>query len=282
MTKQNGRFDRSTTHPDCHNLRLNAQHQGVSEPDNLPFMLEPPGAKRAALLVHGFTGTPWEMRLLGESLAEAGITCLAVRLPGHGTSPEDLAGKHCEEWLDAVLEGYEILAKSYSSIYGIGMSTGCLLLLAAVRKYPLSGLVLFSPYLKVLHTLAPYAGWLRWFWNYHDKEATEGLDKRYYHRRPIAGIHQINRLIKKVRSQLPQVNCPVLAFNGEGDQTVDIESGRRAVDMMGSEVKIYGRYGPDVPHVLTREENPCRSSMFAHTIQFIQGTEAPESKLPER
>lgn len=282
MTNLKGYFDHSETHPGCQSLRLNAQRQGVSEPDNLPFMLEPPGAKRAALLVHGFTATPWEMRLLGEALAEAGIASLAVCLPGHGTSPEDLASKHWEEWFDAVLEGHKILAKNYSSIFGIGMSTGCLLLLATARQHTLCGLILFSPYLKVLHGLAPYAGWLRWFWPYHEKEETEELNKRYYQRRPVAGIHQINKLIKRVRSQLPQINCPVLAFNGEGDQTVDIESGRRAIAMMSSDVKIYGRYGPEAPHVLTREENPFRASMFAQMIQFIQGIEAPGPQLPER
>ena len=39
-----------------------------------------------AVCVHGFTGTPYEMRYLGEQLARAGITVQAPRLPGHGTT----------------------------------------------------------------------------------------------------------------------------------------------------------------------------------------------------
>ncbi len=282
MTNQKSQFDCSETHPGCQSLRRDSRNQGVSDHDNLPFMLSPPGAKTAALLVHGFTATPWEMLLLADFLADEGIASLAVRLPGHGTTPEDLAGRHWEEWLDAILDGYQILSKDFQSIYGMGMSTGCLLLLAMAKTKPLNGLVLFSPYLRVLHKLAPYAGWLRWIRPYHVKSADDGLNERYYNRRPLAGIHQINRLLKTVRSQLPQIVCPVLAFNGEGDQTVDIDSGRRLVDLLGSSIKAHKLYGPEVPHVLTREENPCRESMFALAADFVQELENPSSVVRER
>ena len=274
--------DCSETHSGCQGLRLDSQSQGVIDQDNLPFMLCPPGAKTAALLVHGFTATPWEMRPLAEVLAEAGIASLAVRLPGHGTSPEDLAGRHWEEWSDATLHGYQVLSKDFRTIYGMGMSTGCLLLLTVAQAKPFNGLVLFSPYLRVLHKLAPYAGWLKWIRPYHAKPADAGLHERYYNRRPLASIQQINRLLKTVRRQLPSVVCPVLAFNGEGDQTVEIDSGRRLMDLLGSPVKIHELYGPEVPHVLTREENPCRGTMFSQATGFIQELEKPCSTVRER
>lgn len=275
MTHSNSWNDCSETHSDCIALRRDSRSQGVSDPGNLPFMLCPHEATTAVLLVHGFTATPWEMRPLAEFLAEAGIASLAVRLPGHGTSPEDLVARRWEEWLQSCFDGYRILCKDFQVIYGMGMSTGCLLLLTLARDNPLNGLVLFSPYLRVLHRLAPYAGWLRWLRPYHVKPVADGLDEHYYERRPLAGIHQINRLLQAVRRQLPQIVCPVLAFNGEGDQTVDIDSGRQLVDLLGSSVKIHERYGPDVSHVLTREENPCRWSMFRQTVRFAQELENP-------
>jgi carboxylesterase len=110
----------------------------------------------------------------------------------------------------------------------------------------------------------------------------DGLNERYYNRRPLAGIHQINRLLQTLRSQLPHITCPVLAFNGEGDQTVDIASGRQLVDLMGSSVKIHERYGPDVSHVLTREENPFRRTMFAQAVRFVQELENPGTAVRAR
>ncbi|MCK4508492.1 MAG: alpha/beta fold hydrolase [Desulfuromonadales bacterium] len=282
MKRQNPPIDCSETHSGCQNLRRDSQSQGVVDQDNLPFMLCPPGAKTAVLLVHGFTATPWEMRPLAEFLAESGIASLAVRLPGHGTSPEDLAGCRWEEWSDAILDGYQILSKDFQAIYGMGMSTGCLLLLTMAQAKQFKGLVLFSPYLRVLHRLAPYAGWLKWIRPYQVKPADAELNECYYNRRPLAGIHQINRLLKTVRSQLPRVVCPVLAFNGEGDQTVDIDSGRQLMDLLGSSFKIYARYGPEVPHVLTQEENPYCGAMFAQATNFVQELEAPGSTVRVR
>src|SRR2546427_411191 len=51
-----------------------------------------PGSRPlGCLLVHGFTGTPEEMRPLGEALAARGFPVYAVRLAGHGTDVADPA-----------------------------------------------------------------------------------------------------------------------------------------------------------------------------------------------
>lgn len=278
----NGGLDCSETDPGVLRMRREAARQGVTGADNLPFLLHPPAAKVATLMVHGFTGTPWEMRPLAEEFAANGIATLAVRLPGHGTSPQDLARCRWEDWYQAVREGYLLLDSKFEAIYGIGMSTGCLLLLLLARAHPLRGLVLFSPYLRTLHWLAPYAGWLRWIIPYHLKPGADHGDEHYYSRRPVAGVHQINRLLRRVYRELPTIDCPVLAFNGEGDEIVNIASGRQLVDSLGSSVKIHMRFGPDIPHVLTREENPCLQAMFLQTTHFVQELENPGQGLRVR
>ena len=53
-----------------------------------PFLL--PGGPYGVLLLHGFTGMPPEMALLGEALHRAGHTVLCPRLVGHGTMSEDM------------------------------------------------------------------------------------------------------------------------------------------------------------------------------------------------
>jgi carboxylesterase len=275
LTRAQDKFDQSETHPGCQSLREASIRLGVKDDDNLPFYLCPPGATTATLLVHGFTATPWEMRPLADFLAEAGIASLAVRLSGHGTSPEDLASRTWEDWRQSVEDGYHILHQDFQVIYGMGMSTGCLLLLNVASALRFKGLVLFSPYLQILHRLARYAGLLRWFKPYQVKSTDSHLENRYYNRRPLVGIHQINRLIKVVKTQLPEILCPTMAFNGEGDETIAIDSSRDLMQSLGSKVKIHEIYGPDVPHVLTREENPCRWSMFSQTSNFVQEIENP-------
>ena len=95
------------------------------------------GGETGVLLLHGLTGSPAEMRLLGESLAEAGFTVLAVRLPGHGTIPEDLERMTAGDWLSAAMDGYAVLASDarVRRIAVVGHSMGALLalMLASLR-----------------------------------------------------------------------------------------------------------------------------------------------------
>lgn len=248
--------------------RDRSRRAGVKD-DDLPFFTAPAGATAAVLLVHGFSATPWEMRPLAADLGERGFACLAVRLPGHGTTPEDLAARRWEEWLGALILGHDLLASRFPRIYGAGQSTGTLLLLAMARQRRPAGLVLLSPYLRLRHRLAPFAGWLRYLKPYQDRPLSAEDAKHYYRRRPLAGVHQINRLRHEITPRLAEVTLPVLAIHGEGDQTIDIDSGRRLVEQLGGTIKVYERLGPEAPHVLTGEENPLRGAVFDLIGKFL-------------
>src|SRR5512143_863129 len=52
---------------------------------------------RAALLIHGFTGTPYEVRPLAEHLAGRGLEVATPVLPGHG---QDAAALNRTTWRD--------------------------------------------------------------------------------------------------------------------------------------------------------------------------------------
>jgi hypothetical protein len=56
----------------------------TNHPSTEPFYF--PGNEIGCLLIHGFTGTPKEMRWMGEYLARQGYSVLGVRLAGHATS----------------------------------------------------------------------------------------------------------------------------------------------------------------------------------------------------
>src|SRR3989344_9202589 len=60
------------------------------------------GGKTGALLVHGFTSSPYEFTDLANYLAKKGFTVYAPLMKGHGTSPENLATTNDEDWLNSV------------------------------------------------------------------------------------------------------------------------------------------------------------------------------------
>ena len=246
-----------------------ADVDGVASEEHLPFLLES-SSTHAVLLVHGFTGSPLEMRSLAEFLFTDGVTCLGVRLPGDGTTPHDLAKKRWEDWFATVEDNFLWLTQQYRQIYVVGMSTGCLLLLALALKHRLAGLALCSPYLKVKHPLAGHSGWLQYLRPFHPAPATTGARQGgYYKQRPVAGVHQINRLCRYLKPRLKDINAPVLALNAAGDQTVDIESGRLLYEALGSAAKIHVRFGADTPHVLTDQGSPQRETVFHLVREFI-------------
>ena len=53
------------------------------------------------LLVHGFTGTPQNVRPLADYLARRGLAVSAPRMPGHGTAVQDLDATGPQDWLGA-------------------------------------------------------------------------------------------------------------------------------------------------------------------------------------
>ncbi len=250
-----------------------ARRAGVRE-DDLPFFAGSADARSAVLLVHGFSATPWEMRPLAETLLAQGLACLAVRLPGHGTTPEDLATRRWEEWLAAVVAGYDRLAPHFQRIYVTGLSTGALLAVLLADQRSVAGMVLLSPYLRLRHRLAPLAGWLRYLKPYQVRTLSDAAAAHYYTRRPLAGVHQINRLLRYLAARLPGIEAPVLALHGAGDEVVDIASGQLLVERLGSRVKHYQCFGPDAPHVLTSPNNPCQQEVLRAVASFFEGLEA--------
>ena len=57
------------------------------------------GSNTGVLLIHGFTGTPSEVRLLGEFLKDKGYTVRGILLKGHGTTIEDMRKCGYRDWI---------------------------------------------------------------------------------------------------------------------------------------------------------------------------------------
>src|SRR5260370_23781952 len=80
----------------------------------------------ACLLLHGLTGSPAEVRPIGEALAQAGLRAVGPILPGHGTTPEDLYIVTRADLLAAARSALLDL-RGARRIYLCGLSAGALL-----------------------------------------------------------------------------------------------------------------------------------------------------------
>jgi carboxylesterase len=105
-----------------------------------------PGAGVSALLIHGLSGTPFEMRYLGERLTAAGVRVCGVRLAGHAGASEELGTSTHAQWYESVVEGFERLHRYGDPVAVVGLSMGAVLAarLAADQGEAVAGVVMLS------------------------------------------------------------------------------------------------------------------------------------------
>lgn len=191
-----------------------------------------PGSAVGCLLVHGFTGTPMEMRGLGEYLAGQGHTVLGVRLAGHGTRLEDMARMHWVDWLASVEDGYRLLRSHTRQIIAMGLSMGGILSLTLAARFPLDGVVAMA----TLHHLPPdprlpLLPLIALFQPYRKKGPPQWFDMQAYQQHvsypadPTKGYLQPQALLEEMRSGLPSVRCPVKLIASRNDPSVTAAEG---------------------------------------------------------
>jgi carboxylesterase len=103
--------------------------------ETLSFLLGPEDAERACLLIHGFSGSPAEMRPLGEALAAHGLRVYGVAITGHTGSPEELLRSTHRQWLASAEAGLAELAH-YPTVFVVGLSMGGVLALSLTINHP--------------------------------------------------------------------------------------------------------------------------------------------------
>ncbi|MFK7918631.1 MAG: alpha/beta hydrolase [Ilumatobacter sp.] len=77
-----------------------------------------------ALVIHGFTGNPSSMTPQATAFAAAGLHVEQPRLPGHGTTLEDMMTTDWSDWSGEAAAAYDRLAERVDHIVVIGLSMG--------------------------------------------------------------------------------------------------------------------------------------------------------------
>src|SRR3954447_11215780 len=100
------------------------------------------GGPAGALCIHGFTGNPTSMRGVAEAFAAAGFSVELPRLPGHGTSVDDMLTTTWEDWTGEVEAGYQRLAARTDQVVVAGLSMGgALTIWTAIQHPEVAGIV---------------------------------------------------------------------------------------------------------------------------------------------
>ena len=223
------------------------------------------GGPAGCLLLHGFTGTPSEMRPLGERLAARGYTVCAPLLPGHGTRVDELARTTWEEWFSAALESWNELGKRASERVVAGLSMGALLALHLAHERPgeVRAVAALAPALELAsQKSAEIALWVRWMPPLPRRLAI--VPKRgsklpgfgrltpAYDEIPLRALASMIRLQRRVRAELPSIRTPALILQGGRDDTVSPGAAATIEAALGSPIKALMRFAQS-GHILTED-----------------------------
>lgn len=178
------------------------------------------------LLVHGFTGSPHEMRGLGEYLSERGVSVVCKLLPGHGADQRELNHVTWRSWVDTVDAGYAELAAHCRSVFVAGLSMGGVLALHLAAHRPVAGAAAFAAFLTPSDWRAPLVDIIKYVHPYDPKGSIDIADERAraewagYDCHPSWGASEMMRLCRHLGDDLPEIRCPVLLMHGRQDHTV--------------------------------------------------------------
>ncbi len=201
-------------------------------PENLIPGAEPgswAGGPNGALVLHGFTGNPSSVNGVARALAAAGFAVECPRLPGHGTTIEDMVPTTWDDWsaeAEAALARVRGRLGPDGRLVVAGLSMGGTITLWLATRHPdLAGIALVNP-------VAEPAGPMRQLVVDAIAEGTEifpgiGSDiadpdvtESAYEGTPLRALLTLLDAVDALQAALPSVSCPVLLLNSPQDHVV--------------------------------------------------------------
>lgn len=188
-------------------------------------MTAPPGA----LVLHGLTGSPQSVAGLAAALESAGFAVEAPLLPGHGTSPEDLATCGWADWLAAAEDAYSVLAGpgARRRVVAVGLSMGGALAAAVAASHPeVAGVATVNPlvdppaasFQSLLGELL--AAGEHFLPGIGGDIADPAAEETAYDRLPVAALRSMGEGLGQLLPRLGQIRCPVLILTSRQDIVV--------------------------------------------------------------
>ncbi len=248
--------------------------------DPRPFFLE--GGTSGTLLLHGFSGTPREMRPLGDYLHTRGLTIDAPLLPGHGETLAEMNRTKWQAWTGAVESAYARLKTRCEQCIIAGFSMGSLLALwLAENTNELAGIVLYSPALKIANWRLHLTPLLRHFMkslqvteesDLHNPEAESWLGG--FARYSIPASAELLALQRYVRRNLSRVQTPALVVYSTGDRSIHPQSGPETVRMLSRQVPVESLVLHDSGHavVVDQKWETVAETTFRFVEQCVRAT----------
>jgi carboxylesterase len=203
------------------------------------------GTRGAGVLVlHGFTGNPSSMRIQANAFAELGYHVELPRLPGHGTSVDDMLATDWSDWTGEVEAAHQRLAARTNKIVVMGLSMGgSLSLWTGLQHGDVAGLILVNPATKAQpddvvamlqemidggNTVMPGIG---------SDIADPSVTEIAYESTPLLALLSLqNDGLAPMAARYGELKIPVLLYTSHNDHVVPPENSEHLAATVGGEL----------------------------------------------
>ncbi|MBW2984676.1 alpha/beta fold hydrolase [Candidatus Woesearchaeota archaeon] len=231
--------------------------------------------KKGALLIHGSTCSPSDLRDLGKYLADRDITVSAPLIKGHGTSPYCLAVTSWKDWVRSMEEALEELKKEVDKVYIAGTSIGGNIALCLAAKHDVDGLIsLGTPiYFRRKNFYKRLAFFVGLFKSFQRKWYKRIIDNEIQEKRvgydviPVKIVNEGLSLVEESRRLLPKITAPSLIMHSTKDFGVKESTVSYLLKNIGSKKKKV-IWVKDAYHVFIIDKN--KEESFREIYSFIK------------
>ena len=246
--------------------------------------------KRAVLLFHGMTGSPYEMKKMGKALFDADFDVFCYCLPGHGTSPINIKTVRWQDWYDDSVLHYKELTQKYDEVYLGGLCLGAVLAIAIAQEYQnVRGIVSLSTTLFLDGWTIPWYNFfmpigvhtiLRYYYSFPEREPyglknetlrkkiaalqkrnTEALDNY-----PMSCIYELLKFSKQTQKNIAKVTAPILLMHAKEDDLTSTKSAEFVYRNISSKTKNYIKLENSY-HLIVMDYE--RDYVFEKSIEFF-------------
>jgi len=229
------------------------------------------GGAFGVLVLHGFTGNPASMRALAELAAAAGYAVELPRLPGHGTTLEDMMTTSWADWSQAALDAFDELDARCDRVAIVGLSMGGGLGAFVAEQRPSAGCVFINPLVRPpvtemedgLNALID-AG-LETIDAIGSDIKKEGATELSYSATPLRCAQSLFRALHDVQADLAKIVAPSLLISSREDHVVTSDNGDELVQKVSGPIERI--WLEDSYHVATMDND--RDLVESSTMDFL-------------
>jgi carboxylesterase len=259
---------------------------------------------KAVLLIHGITGTPSEMRYLGNRLNKAGYTVFCNILPRHCSTLGELKKVTWQEIVEVCATDLKVLKKEYRHVFVGGLSMGALIAVHLAYQFPfeVSGIIALAPTIyydgwavpkrKVFLNLIWHIPYFRknmdikedWPYGLKDEELRERISRFYkssysdkFDNRvllfgspffPVACLYQHYLFTKVVKKEFSSVKTPILIIHAQEDDMTSVRNAQYLLKNIASPNKFLVILD-DSYHMITIDKQ--KDKVAEEIIRFLNG-----------